>query len=773
MNQDSYTALIRSEMEFRALAGQAAVGITETETATGRYLFVNQRFADIVGYSCDELLTMSFHELTDPDDLAEDLGYMDRLVKGDLHEYSMEKRYRRRDGTPIWVSLTVSPLWLEGESPRCVIGIVEDITERKRAEDALRESERKLREAQEMAHLGFWTWDVKTRSVEWSEEVFKIFGLDPGEFTPQIDSILALSPWPEDNHRDTELIDHATKTHSRGFYEQKFLRPDKSVGHYYSTFQGKYDENGELTTIVGTVLDITERKKAEEALQGSNELFSLFIKHSPIYSYIKEVTPTESRVLQASDNYPEMIGVLGLHMAGKTMTELFPAEFAAKITADDWAVVSKGEILRLDEDLNGRNYTTIKFPIIRGDKTLLAGYTIDITDRKRAEEEKAALQAQLFQSQKVAAIGQLAGGIAHDFNNLLTGILGNVALMRSNLSPADPSLENLNAVETAARRAAELTKGLLTFSRSAMVLPEPMSIITALNTTLTLLKQSLPATIDIVCDYGQTAWNVLLDQSQMTQILLNLAVNARDAMSGKGTLTIRAMNEVVGDEYVGRHPFARTGEFVHLSVADTGPGMSSEVMQHLFEPFYTTKPVGSGTGLGLSIVYGAVKQAGGWITAVSTEGAGTTFDIYLPRCLKEPAEAAAPSPEPTDACSGTVLVVEDEPVVRMVAESFLSKSGYDVLTAADGSSALEVLRGHRGGVGLILLDMTMPGLTTSEIVQAIRVMDPAVPILLNSGYTTNDTVRLMLDAGSVQGFLGKPYELHQLVARVRDLLKRG
>jgi CheY-like chemotaxis protein len=370
------------------------------------------------------------------------------------------------------------------------------------------------------------------------------------------------------------------------------------------------------------------------------------------------------------------------------------------------------------------------------------------------------------------AIGQLAGGIAHDFNNLLTGILGNIALIRSTLPPADPLLENLNAAETAARQAADLTRGLLTFSRSATVLPVPMNITAAIDATLALLNQSLPATMEIVRDDEQTVWNVLLDQSQMTQILLNLAVNARDAMKGKGTLTIRTSNEVVGEKYVQTHPFARTGEFVHLSVTDTGPGMSSEVMQHLFEPFYTTKPIGSGTGLGLSIVYGAVKQAGGWITAVSTEGVGVTFDIYLPRCLEESVQSFTPSPLPVNAGSGTILVVEDEPVVCAVAQALLSRSGYTVLTAPDGASALNVLREHPAGIGLILLDMTMPGMTTGEVVQAIRALDPTVPILLNSGYTSNGVVKQMLAEDSVQGFLGKPYDLDQLLNTINQLMKR-
>jgi signal transduction histidine kinase/CheY-like chemotaxis protein len=408
--------------------------------------------------------------------------------------------------------------------------------------------------------------------------------------------------------------------------------------------------------------------------------------------------------------------------------------------------------------------------------------------------------------------------VAHDFNNLLTGILGNTAIMRSDLPASDPLVANLNAVETAAHQAADLAKGLLTFSRKAVVTAVPLDMAEAIDTTLDILKQSLPATLEIVRDYEQTVWNVLLDQSQLTQILLNLAVNARDAMNGKGILTIRARNEVVGQEYVQDHLLARAGEFVHLSVTDTGPGMSSEVMQHLFEPFYTTKPAGSGTGLGLSIVYGAVKQAGGWITAVSTDGAGknapqkqpleaplrstpqigrtssggweehprgdgknilggieqtcsgATFDIYLPRCLEEPTQSFTPNPPTMDICSGTVLVVEDEPVVCAVAQALLSRSGYMVLTAPDGASALNVLRDHPAGIGLILLDMTMPGMTTGEVVQAIRALDPTVPILLNSGYTSNGTVKQMLEENSVQGFLGKPYELHELLRTIARLL---
>jgi two-component system, cell cycle sensor histidine kinase and response regulator CckA len=579
-----------------------------------------------------------------------------------------------------------------------------------------------------------------------------------------------------------------------------------------------HDQSGNIIGAIESIRDITESKRAEEALRESEENF----RHSLDDSLLGvRIVTAEGETIYANRAILDFYGFSSLEELRTTPLEKrytsesyieFKKRYERRQQGDDSPSEYEVNVVRKNGEVR-HLLVSRKGQLWNGKKQYQLLYR-DITERKQAE-------AQLRQSQKMEAIGTLAGGVAHDFNNLLTGILGNIALMRGSLPPADPLLENLNAAETAARQAADLTKGLLTFSRSAMVLPVPIKITTALDAALALLKQSLPATMDVVRDYDQTAWNVLMDQSQMTQILLNLAVNARDAMKGQGTLTIRARNEVVGEEYLQTHPFARTGEFVHLSVTDTGPGMSSEVLQHLFEPFYTTKPIGSGTGLGLSVVYGAVKQAGGWITAVSTEGvgrtapqkhppeapprstpqigrtssggleehprgdwknilggigqtcSGATFDIYLPRCLEEPRQSFAPSLLSVDVRGGTVLVVEDEPVVRTVTQALLSRSGYTVLTAGDGASALNTLQDHPVGIGLILLDMTMPGMTTSEIVRAIRALDPTVPILLNSGYTSNGAVKQMLEQRSVQGFLGKPYSLGELTDKVQELFHRG
>jgi len=380
------------------------------------------------------------------------------------------------------------------------------------------------------------------------------------------------------------------------------------------------------------------------------------------------------------------------------------------------------------------------------------------------------MQAQLLQSQKMEAVGELAGGVAHDFNNMLTGILGNVAIVKESMSLNDPLHENVDAIRTAAQEAANLTRGLLTFSRGAMVQPVALDTNASVERTLAVLTQSLPASVTTVNKLQPGAWNVFMDQSQMTQILLNLGVNARDSMEGRGTLTVGTRNTVVDTAYVQAHPFARTGEFVVLSVADTGQGISLQVLQHIFEPFFTTKPVGGGTGLGLSIVYGAVHQAGGWVTVQSDPGEGALFEVYLPRLVEQLPPAAVVTRPVARPCIGTVLVVEDEPVVSSVVQALLSRAGYDVLVAADGASALRTLQEHGSDVGLILLDMTMPGMTTEEILTEVRRLYPVLPVLLTSGYTSSDAVKHMLDDGIVQGFLAKPYQLHELLEHVGRLM---
>ena len=892
--RDTERALVESEKRYRLLVESQTDLIVKTDPE-GRLLYASPTYCALFGKSPQELTTLSYQPLVYPDDLPS----VEHTV-ADLfhppHSYHYEERAMTVGGWR-WVEwATRAELDSQGNVV-ALIGSGRDITDRKQIEEKLRMSELDLQQAQAVAHVGSWRWDIAHDEFVWSDEMCRIFGVAPHAFTGSVQDVIARAIHPDDRARIEESNRAIIKDHNPQPLEYHIVWPDGSVRTVWvKPGEMTLDDKGHVSSLTGVVLDITERKQAEERLAHEGDLLRLTGEMAHVGGWEFDVATGEGTWTD------EVALIHGLDPAAPTNAGLgvsfYVDESRARIETAIKQAVEHGTPYDLELEIRAANgehkwVRTRGVPVQKQGKTVqLRGTFQDITERKQAEEalasslsllkatmestadgilvvdldgritlwnhkfsdmwqipeallskhldelalnyvlqqmaqpetflakvrelygqpeessndqlvladgriferysqpqrigdevvgrvwsfsditERKQAETQLRQSQKMEAIGELAGGVAHDFNNLLTGILGNIALMRSTLPSADPLLENLNAAETCARQAANLTKGLLTFSRSAVVLPVPTKIADALDATLVLLKQSLPATMEIIRDYELTAWNVLVDQSQITQILLNLAVNARDAMKGKGTLTIRRRNEVVEEDYVQTHPFARTGEFVHLSVTDTGPGIPPVILEHLFEPFHTTKPAGSGTGLGLSIVYGAVKQAGGWITAVSTKGVGVTFDIYLPRCLEEPMQSFAPSPLSENACRGMILVVEDEPVVRSVAQAFLSKSGCTILTAVDGASAIDIFKDQRANVGLVFLDMTMPGMTTDEIVQAIRALDRKVPILLNSGYTSNDTVKRMLAERTVQGFLGKPYELHELLDTVDQLMKR-
>jgi two-component system cell cycle sensor histidine kinase/response regulator CckA len=749
------------------------VGTWEWNVQTGETVY-NEVWAQIIGYTLDELTPISvktFETFVHPDDLNHSNELLERHFAGELPYYDYDCRMKHKDGHWVWVhdrgrviTRTV------GGKPLMMFGTHTDITERKQADEALVSSLSLLKATMESTADGILVVDLAGRITLWNHKFTDMWHI-PEEIMSSHADELALNYVLQEMAQPEEFLAKVRELYGQpeASSNDRFDLADGRTFQRYSQPQ-KIGDN-----VVGRVWsfsDITERKQAEEALQESLDRWRVAL--DAVSDTICLIS-NDHTFLAINETGVRALNLPRSEIIGRKCYELVHGTTCPISVCPCTKVIQTGLQGSSDYEQGGRFFSLEAWPLKdrSGNVSSFIHIVKDITERKRAESDKEALQAQLRQSQKMEAIGELAGGVAHDFNNLLTGILGSISLVRGDLPAADPLLEYLNAAETAARQAADLTKGLLTFSRSAMVLPVSMKITDAIDTTLVLLKQSLPATIKVVRDDEPAAWNVLLDQSQMTQILLNLAVNARDAMKDEGTLTICTRNEVVEEDYVHSRPFARMGEFVHLSVTDTGSGMSSEVLQHLFEPFYTTKPVGSGTGLGLSIVYGAVKQAGGWVTVESKTGAGATFDIYLPRCLSRAIQSPIPNPLPVNVHRATVLVVEDEPVVSAVAQALLSRSGYAVLAAPDGASALNILREHPEDVELVLLDMTMPGMTTGDIVRAIRALGTAVPILLNSGYTTNDAVQHMIEEGSVQGFLSKPYDLHQLVERVQELLRRS
>ena len=390
----------------------------------------------------------------------------------------------------------------------------------------------------------------------------------------------------------------------------------------------------------------------------------------------------------------------------------------------------------------------------------------DVTERKR-------MAASLLQSQKLDGLGLMAGGIAHDFNNMLTAILGNLGLVRDQEARSESIDEPLSNAEHAARRAAGLTRNLLTFSRNISPTPVPVNVNTAADLVLQSIAELLPVGITVRRTYAPDVWTVLIDQVQLAQAVMNLVVNARDAMEGHGTLTVSTANATLDEEFVSTHPGSRAGEFVLLRVTDTGTGMSKRVRDHLFEPFFTTKPLGQGTGLGLAVVYGAVQQAGGLILVDTVEGRGTTFSIYLPRCPEQPEPAAQDGRPVHRPARGqkSVMVVDDEEQVRQMTQRMLERDGYAVMTAADGPSALRQFEENGDTVDLVLLDISMPGMTGDQVLCRLREIDPGVPVVISSGYSFAASVEdLVGTPGGANAFLSKPYTLQELSQTVASTL---
>jgi PAS domain S-box-containing protein len=394
----------------------------------------------------------------------------------------------------------------------------------------------------------------------------------------------------------------------------------------------------------------------------------------------------------------------------------------------------------------------------------------DVTGQKRAEEERRNLERQLLQAQKMESVGRLAGGVAHDFNNHLTVINGYCAMLLDEMDPADPLRESVDEILLAGNRAAALTRQLLTFSRKQVAEPSVISLNDVVADARKMLSRLIGDDVEIVTNLDADAGSVLADSSQINQVLMNLAINARDAMPGGGRIIVETSNTDLDEGYAAQHAGVEAGPYVLLSIADTGAGMTPEVVQHIFDPFFTTKEIGMGTGLGLSTVYGIVRQAGGWIWVYSEPGRGSTFKIYLPRAGAAPERPAAPvsaveSPRGTE----TVLVVEDQPEVRKLTLAMLESQGYRLLEAASGSEALSLCQRYPERIHLLITDVVMPGMTGRELAMRLVALRPSLKTLYTSGHgVTAIAHEGVLEAGAA--YLSKPFSPAQLAAKVREVL---
>ncbi len=405
-----------------------------------------------------------------------------------------------------------------------------------------------------------------------------------------------------------------------------------------------------------------------------------------------------------------------------------------------------------------------------GNPVGMRGVTIDITASKEAEQGRTQLEEQLRQSQKIESIGRLAGGVAHDFNNILTAINGYADLMLLELESHSPLRSGLTEIRRAGERAADLTRQLLAFSRRQLLQPRVLALNSLITVNIKMLKRLLGEDIELVTLLDPNLGQVKADAGQMDQVILNLALNGRDAMPQGGRLTLETRNVAFDEEYAQKHFSLRPGSYVMLSISDSGCGMDAEILTHIFEPFFTTKAPGKGTGLGLSTVYGIIQQSGGSIWVYSEPGRGTAFKIYLPRVEEPVAEAEEKRAEPESPRRGseTVLVVEDDDIVRNLSCQVLRRYGYQVLEAATGQEALLAYERHPGTIHLLITDVVMPQMSGPELAARLLQLHPPIQVLYMSGYTDAVVRHGLLDAALF--FLQKPFAPSALVHKVRDIL---
>ena len=643
-------ALQDSEIKYRTLVENSMVGVSIIQD--NRYRFVNNRFCEITGYSYEELVDkMTPLDTTHGDDREAVAENLKKRLSGEVGTVHYTARKLRKDGGIRTVDIYGSSVVYRGR--RAILGTIIDITEQKRAEHALQDSETKYRTLVENALVGVYIiQDTLFRFV--NKRFCEIHGYS---FDEIVDKLGPMDLVCEDAK---DIVAENVRKRLDGEvdsvrYTSKALRKDGSI-RIVEVFGSTTLYDGRKA-ILGTLIDITDQKRTEEILREQEDFLSSIVENIPNMLFIKDAR--DLRFIRVNRAGEEVMGHSREELIGKNDYDFFPKEQADFFTQKDREVLQHKVVCDIPEEpidtsAGKRILHTKKIPILNdlGEPAFLLGISEDITPHKQAEKEREKLQAQLTQAQKMESVGRLAGGVAHDFNNMLSAILGYSEMALEQLNPADPLFGNLMEIKKAAKRSAELTKQLLAFARKQTAAPKILDLNETVESMLKMLRRLIGENINLVWVPGTGIHPILMDPSQVDQILANLCVNARDAIAGVGKIIIETRPVTFDDAMCSTHPTCTPGEHVMVSVSDTGSGMTKGILENLFEPFFTTKEQGKGTGLGLATVYGIVTQNNGLVHVYSEPEKGSTFKIYLP-CHKtdqkpqqEEPEGAARPPRP-------------------------------------------------------------------------------------------------------------------------------
>jgi PAS domain S-box-containing protein len=627
-------------------------------------------------------------------------------------------------------------------------------------------SEDRLQQAIRASRLGIFDHDQLSNTIYWSLEQRAIYGWGPDE--PVTLAKFLEQVHPADRERIAEAVRRAHDPTGPGLFdvEHRIIRRDGKIRWLTTRSQTFFEGEGAKrrpVRTVGAVQDVTDQREAEEALR-------LFRRAADLATDAIYWLDSDGALVYVNEAACRSLGYTREELLRLTVWDVDPVH-----SREEWE-----RSWRNLEEQRDPNATPLRTMHRRRDGTLFpvevqaqhlelsdgaikVAYVREITERDR-------LEAQLRQAQKMESVGRLAGGVAHDFNNLLTAISGNVELALLDLRPTDPLYELLIEVHRAADSAANLTRQLLAFSRKQVIDPRVVNLNGIVDELQKMLKRLMREDVDVHVRLDPGLWQTKVDRGQLEQVLVNLAVNARDAMPHGGTLTLETGNATLDEAYTRTRSYVIPGEYVMLAVTDTGTGMDEQAKAHLFEPFFTTKEHGKGTGLGLAMVYGAVKQNRGSIEVESEPGRGTTFRIYLPRVVAAP--DPLPVPSPTMRLPGgteTILLVEDEEKVRAVAVGLLRRLGYTVIASSCATEALSAVRELTGPLHLLVTDVVLPGMNGRILAQQVEALRPGTKVLYTSGYSEDVVIHHgVLDPGIE--FVPKPYSIDLLARRVREVL---
>jgi two-component system cell cycle sensor histidine kinase/response regulator CckA len=748
-----------SERRYRELVAQAPIGIHRS-TRDGRFVSVNFAFARLLGYeSPEEVLRL---------DLRRDIYFheadRERLI-GELEPKaglgSFEVRLKRRDGSAVWVRQETRAIRGESGEVEFFEDFVLDVDERRSAELKLRQSEERFRRAFTVSPVATSLSESGSgRLIDVNGRFLRLLGYTREEVIGRTSLELDIWADPSERQRIADGLRTGTPIRER---EVRLRTKTGGIRHVLGAIETL--AVGEETAFLSVFQDITERKQSEEALRASEERYRFLFESNPQPMWVfDEKTLAFLAVNDAACKHYQYSReeILGLTIedirpvedigALHRLLETEPREYGK---SGVWRHRKKdGTVIEVEISWN---------PLVFDGRQAQLVLATDVTERRSLEQ-------QLRQAQKMEAIGQLAGGVAHDFNNLLTVILGFTELAAAEVETGSRQSEPLGEIRKAGERAAVLTRQLLAFSRRQVLEPKILDLNALITDLERMLRRLIGEDVELATALDPGVGPVRADVGQIEQVILNLAVNARDAMPTGGKLTIETRNVELDESYAREHVAVRPGSYAMLAVTDTGTGMSAETKSHMFEPFFTTKGQGKGTGLGLATVYGIVKQSEGNIWVYSELGRGATFKIYLPLVKSDssPVEARPSDARPARG-SETVLLVEDEDAVRTLTRRILEGFGYSILEARKGEAALELARRHSQPIHLLLTDVVMPDMGGPELAERMRRVRPDTKVLFMSGYTDDAVVRHGIIANGVH-FLQKPFTPEALARKVRETL---